>query len=58
MRDYLVRAEATTIALTATQLLALREARRNWVRRIWVSSCWAIAAKAAPTNPGIPTREK
>ena len=33
-RDYLVRAKATTIALTATQLLALREARRNWERRM------------------------
>lgn len=29
MRDYLVRAKATTIALTATQLPALREARWN-----------------------------
>jgi transposase len=34
VRDYLVRAKATTIALTATQLLALREARRNWERRM------------------------
>ena len=34
MRDYLVRAKATTIALTATQLLALRQARRNWERRM------------------------
>ena len=23
-----------------------------------MSSCWAIAAKVAPTNPGIPTGEK
>lgn len=34
VRDYLVRAKATTIALTATQLLALREARRSWERRM------------------------
>ncbi len=34
VREYLVRAKATTIALTATQLLALREARRNWERRM------------------------
>ncbi|WP_202798903.1 transposase [Saccharopolyspora spinosa] len=34
VRDYLVRAKATTIALTATQLLALRDARRNWERRM------------------------
>ena len=34
VRDYLVRAKATTIALTATQLLALREARRTWERRM------------------------
>ncbi|EID15454.1 transposase IS116/IS110/IS902 family protein [Mycobacterium xenopi RIVM700367] len=34
VRDYLVRAKATTIALTATQLLALREARRDWERRM------------------------
>lgn len=34
LRDCLVRAKATTIALTVTQLLALREARRNWERRM------------------------
>jgi transposase len=34
VRDYLVRAKATTIALTATQLLALREGRRNRERRM------------------------
>lgn len=34
VRDYLVRAKATTIALTATQLLALRDARRSWQRRM------------------------
>lgn len=34
VRDYLVRAKATTIALTANQLLALHEARRNWERRM------------------------
>ena len=34
VRDYLVRAKATTIALTATQLLALREARHNWELRM------------------------
>jgi transposase len=34
VRDYLVRAKATTIALTATQLLALRDARRTWERRM------------------------
>lgn len=34
VRDYLVRAKATSIALTANQLLALREARRSWERRM------------------------
>jgi transposase len=34
VRDYLIRAKATTIALTATQLLALREARKAWERRM------------------------
>jgi transposase len=34
VRDYLVRAKATTIALAANQLLALREARRNWEHRM------------------------
>jgi transposase len=42
VRDYLIRAKATTIALTATQLLALtatqllalREARKTWERRM------------------------
>ena len=34
VRDYLIRAKATTIALTATQLLALRDARRSWERRM------------------------
>lgn len=34
VRDYLIRAKATTIALTATQLLALRDARRSWQRRM------------------------
>lgn len=33
-RDYLVQAKATTIVLTATQLLALRDARKNWERRM------------------------
>ncbi|MGW4126326.1 transposase [Nocardia sp. NPDC004711] len=33
-RDYLVRAKTTTIALTATQLLALRQARKDWERRM------------------------
>ncbi|HEY2698656.1 MAG TPA: IS110 family transposase [Pseudonocardiaceae bacterium] len=32
--DYLLRAKATTIVLTATQLLALREARKAWERRM------------------------
>ena len=32
--DYLIRAKATTIALTATQLLALRDARKSWERRM------------------------
>lgn len=36
VRDYLVRAKTTAIALTATQLLALREARRSWERRMGV----------------------
>jgi transposase len=34
VRDYLIRAKATTIALTATQLLALRDARKTWERRM------------------------
>jgi transposase len=34
VKEYLVRAKATTIALTATQLLALREARKAWQRRM------------------------
>lgn len=34
VRAYLVRAKATTIALAATQLLALREARKAWQRRM------------------------
>jgi transposase len=34
VRDYLIRAKATTIALTATQLLALRDARKAWERRM------------------------
>lgn len=34
VRDYLVRAKETTIALTATQLLALRQARKAWERRM------------------------
>jgi transposase len=34
VRDYLIRAKATTIALTATQLLALRDARKSWERRM------------------------
>jgi transposase len=34
VRDYLTRAKATTIALTATQLLALRDARKSWERRM------------------------
>lgn len=34
VRNYLVHAKATTIALTATQLLALHQARKNWERRM------------------------
>lgn len=34
VKDYLVRAKETTIALTATQLLALRQARKAWERRM------------------------
>lgn len=34
VRDYLVRAKASTIRLAATQLLALGEARRSWERRM------------------------
>jgi len=34
VHEYLARAKATTIALTATQLLALREARKAWARRM------------------------
>jgi transposase len=33
-KDYLVRAKETTIVLTATQLLALRHARKGWERRM------------------------
>lgn len=34
VKDYLARAKATTISLTATQLLALRQARKAWERRM------------------------
>lgn len=34
VKEYLVRAKETTIALTATQLLALRQARKAWERRM------------------------
>jgi len=34
VKNYLVRAKETTIALTATQLLALRQARKSWERRM------------------------
>lgn len=34
VKEYLVRAKETTIALTATQLLALRQARKSWERRM------------------------
>lgn len=34
VKSYLVRAKETTIALTATQLLALRQARKAWERRM------------------------
>lgn len=34
VKDYLVRAKAGTIALTATQLLAIRAQRREWERRM------------------------
>jgi transposase len=34
VKDYLVRAKTGTIALTATQLLAIREQRRAWERRM------------------------
>lgn len=34
VKEYLVRAKTTTIALTATQLLALRQARKDWERRM------------------------
>jgi transposase len=34
VKDYLVRAKETSIALTATQLLALRQARKSWERRM------------------------
>ena len=34
VKDYLVRAKETTIALTATPLLALRQARKAWERRM------------------------
>jgi transposase len=34
VKDYLVRAKETTIVLTATQLLALRQARKGWERRM------------------------
>jgi transposase len=34
VREYLVRAKTTTIALTASQLLALRSARKAWERRM------------------------
>lgn len=34
VKDYLVRAKTGTIALTATQLLAIRDQRRTWERRM------------------------
>jgi transposase len=34
VKDYLVRAKAGTITLTATQLLAIRAQRRDWERRM------------------------
>jgi transposase len=34
VKDYLVRAKAGTITLTATQLLAIRTQRRDWERRM------------------------
>lgn len=34
VKEYLARAKATTISLTATQLLALRGARKAWERRM------------------------
>lgn len=34
VKDYLVRAKTGTIALTATQLLAIRDQRRAWERRM------------------------
>ena len=34
VKEYLVRAKETTIMLTATQLLALRQARKSWERRM------------------------
>ncbi|MGW4720958.1 IS110 family transposase, partial [Nocardia sp. NPDC004260] len=33
-REYLVRAKATTIAMTANQLLVLGQARKDWARRM------------------------
>lgn len=34
VKEYLARAKETTITLTATQLLALRQARKSWERRM------------------------
>lgn len=56
VKDYLVRAKETTIALTATQLLALRQARKTWERRMGElllgSARYGRAKKPKEPDPG------
>jgi transposase len=56
VKDYLVRAKATTIALTATQLLVLRDARKSWERRMGElllgSTRYGRAKQPKDPNPG------
>jgi transposase len=56
VKDYLVRAKTTTIALTAAQLLALRQARREWERRMGElllgAPCYGRAKLPKDPDPG------
>lgn len=56
VKDYLVRAKETTIALAATQLLALRQARKAWERRMGElllgSARYGRAKKPKEPDPG------
>src|SRR5664279_5516702 len=55
-RDYLVRAKADTIRLTATQLLAIGAQRRVWEKRMGQTCCSARPAPAGPRPRGTPSR--